>query len=173
MLTSLFRFEMSPWELIIRGSLIYWFLFFLLRFILRRDAGSVGLADILVIVLIADAAQNGMAGEYKSVGEAFVLIATIAGWNFWIDWMSFRYAWFARFAEPRVVPLIRHGVIQRANLRREMLTEQELQSQLRSNGVEDAAQVKYAALEPDGSFSVVRYDNPKSGHIRKKRPGAG
>jgi len=93
---QLFRFEISPWELILRGSLIYWFLFFLFRFILRRDAGSVGLADILVIVLIADAAQNGMAGEYKSVSEAFVLIGTIAGWNFWIDWMSFRYSWFAR-----------------------------------------------------------------------------
>ena len=168
MLSSLFQFGMSPWELIVRGSLVYWFLFCLFRFVLRRDAGSVGLADILVIVLIADAAQNGMAGEYKSVGEAFVLIATIAGWNFWIDWMSFRYAWFARFSEPSVVPLIRHGIIQRANLRREMLTEQELESQLRANGVEHAAQVKYAALEPDGSISVVRYQKAESGRAHEK-----
>ena len=130
MWNSLFRFELSPWELIIRGTLIYWFLFFLFRFILRRDAGSVGLADILVIVLIADAAQNGMAGEYKSVGEAVVLIGTIAGWNFWIDWMAFRYPKFARFAEPGVVPLIRHGILLRANMRREMITEMELKSQL-------------------------------------------
>jgi uncharacterized membrane protein YcaP (DUF421 family) len=170
----LFRFEISPWELILRGSLIYWFLFFLFRFILRRDAGSVGLADILVIVLIADAAQNGMAGEYKSVSEALVLIGTIAGWNFWIDWMSFRYSWFARFAEPQVVPLIRHGNLLRRNMRHEMLTEEELASQLRQHGIEDAAEVKHAALEPDGSISVVRYSSESSnGGESRRRPGAG
>jgi uncharacterized membrane protein YcaP (DUF421 family) len=160
---------MSPWELIIRGSLIYWFLFILFRFILRRDAGSVGLADILVIVLIADAAQNGMAGEYKSVGEAVVLIATIAGWNFWIDWMSFRFPKFARFAEPGMVPLIRHGSILRANMRREMITEEELRSQLRENGVEDLSQVKHAALEPDGSISMIRYSQEESARANKRR----
>jgi len=162
---------MSPWELVVRGSLIYWFLFLLLRFVLRRDAGSLGLADILVIVVIADAAQNGMSGEYKSVAEAFVLIGTIAGWNLWIDWMTFRYKWFAEFAEPPTVPLIRHGRVLRANLRREMLTEEELQSQLRENGVEDAADVKHAAIEPDGNISIIRYSNQEPVHKRKKKAG--
>jgi uncharacterized membrane protein YcaP (DUF421 family) len=174
LLKSLFDFGISPWELIIRGSLIYWFLFFLFRFILRRDAGSVGLADILVIVLIADAAQNGMAGEYKSVGEAFLLIGTIAAWNYWIDWMSFNYAWFARFAEPGVLPLIRHGRILKGNLRREMLTEDELQSKLRENGVEDVGEVKFAALEPEGNISVIRYSSQTEGaRGARKRPGSG
>ena len=75
---TVFQFQVSPWELILRGTLIYWFLFLLFRFFLRRDAGSLGLADILVVVLVADAAQNGMSGEYKSVGEAMVLVGTIA-----------------------------------------------------------------------------------------------
>ena len=78
-MSSIFEFQVSPLELLVRGSLIYWFLFLLFRFILRRDAGSLGLADILVIVLIADASQNGMSGEYKSVSEAIVLVGTIAG----------------------------------------------------------------------------------------------
>jgi uncharacterized membrane protein YcaP (DUF421 family) len=171
MLQNLFSFEMSPWELVVRGSLIYWFLFLLLRFVLRREAGSLGLADILVIVLIADAAQNGMAGEYKSVAEAFVLIGTIAGWNLWIDWMTFRYKWFAEFAEPPTVPLIRHGRILRANLRRELLTEDELHSQLRENGVENAAEVKHAAMEPDGNISIIRYSNQDPPHKHNKNAG--
>lgn len=157
----LFRFEMSPWELIARGTLTYWFLFLLFRFVLRRDAGSLALADVLLVVVIADASQNAMAGEYKTVGEGVLLVATIAAWNYFIDWMSFRYAWFARFAEPRAVPLIRHGTILRANLRREMLTEDELKSQLRESGVENAAEVKHAALEPDGTVSVIRYEAAK------------
>ncbi len=158
MLDSLFTFQVSPWELVVRGSLIYWFLFLLLRFVLRREAGSAGLADILVIVVIADAAQNGMAGEYKTVGEGFVLIGTIAGWNLWIDWMSFRFRWFARFAAPQVLPLVRRGLILHANLRRNMLTEAELLSALRGSGVENLSEVKVASLEPSGKVSVIRYD---------------
>jgi uncharacterized membrane protein YcaP (DUF421 family) len=154
---TLFHFQLSPWELIARGTLIYWFLFLLFRFIVRRDAGSLGLADILVIVLIADAAQNGMAGEYKSVGEAMLLISTIAGWNYFIDAMSFRYPWFARFAEPRVVTLIQQGTVVHKNLRQEMLTQEELESQFRQNGIDDIGEVRHARLEPDGHISVIRY----------------
>jgi uncharacterized membrane protein YcaP (DUF421 family) len=166
MWSNLFQFALSPWELMIRGSLIYWFLFVLFRFVLRREAGSLGIADILLIVLIADAAQNGMAGEYTSVGEAFVLIGTIAAWNYWIDWMSFRFAWFARFAEPQVTPLIRHGRLLRRNLQREMITDAELESQLRQSGITDVTEVKHAALEPDGHLSVIRY-SPKNEEKQK------
>ncbi|HYI97461.1 MAG TPA: YetF domain-containing protein [Bryobacteraceae bacterium] len=158
---SLFQFQVSPWELILRGTLIYWFLFLLFRFILRRDAGALGLADILVVVLVADAAQNGMAGDSKSVGEAMLLIGTIACWNYFIDWMSFRYPWFARFAEPSVVSLIETGRIQRKNLEKEMLTEEELLSHLRQSGIEDIHEVKHARLEPDGHISVIRVAKEK------------
>ena len=136
---------------------MYWFLFLLFRFCLRRDAGSLGLADILVIVLIADAAQNGMAGEYKTVSEAMILVGTIAGWNYFIDRMSFHYSWFARFAEPRAVTLIRHGSCVRRNMQREMITDEELESQLRLAGAGNVREVKHAFLEPDGHISVLKY----------------
>jgi uncharacterized membrane protein YcaP (DUF421 family) len=173
-MASLFHFQVPAWELIVRGSLIYWFLFILFRFVLRRDAGSLGLADVLVIVLIADAAQNGMAGESKSVGEAMVTVSTIAGWNYFIDWMSLRYQWFARFSEPRVVTLIRHGSIVRRNLQREMLTEDEIKSQLRQNGIEDPGEVKHASLEPDGHISFIKYGDGKADRKGQKSiPGVG
>ncbi len=156
-MAALFRFDTPAWELIVRGTMIYWFLFLLFRFVLRRDPGSNGLADILLVVLISDATQNGMAGEYKSIAEGMVLIGTIAAWNVWIDWMSFRFPWFIKFAEARMIPLIRHGRILRANLQRQMITEEDLKRQLRLQGVEDPQRVKHAALESDGSVSVVPY----------------
>ena len=76
-----FALQMNPLELVLRGTAVYWALFLLFRFLLRRDAGSLGIADILLLVLIADASQNAMAGGYDSVGDGLVLIATIAGWN--------------------------------------------------------------------------------------------
>jgi uncharacterized membrane protein YcaP (DUF421 family) len=171
-LGHIFQLQVSPVELILRGSLIYWFLFVLFQFILRRDAGSLGLADILVVVLVADAAQNGMSGEYKSVTEAMVLVGTIAGWNYFIDWMSFRFPWFARFAEPRVVTLVERGQVHRQNLQREMLTEDELHSQLRQSGVDDIKDVQHARLEPDGHVSVIRFAASDSRSKRSRLPGS-
>ncbi len=126
LLISLFEFQVSPLELLVRGTLIYWFLFLLFRFFLRRDSGSIGLADILVVVLVADAAQNGMAGDSKTVIESMTLIATIGAWNYFINWMAFHYGWFARFVQPRTILLVQHSRLLRKNLAQEMITEDEL-----------------------------------------------
>lgn len=160
----LFQFQIPAWELILRGTLMYWFLFVLFRFALRRDTGSLTLADVLVVVLIADAAQNGMAGDYKSIGEAMVLVATIAAWNYFIDWMTYRYGAFARFAQPSVVTLVRNGHVLSHNLERQLITGEELRSQLRLSGVEELSDVKWARLEPDGHISVIRFsdDSPSA-----------
>ena len=64
-------------EIIVRGTVMYLSLFAILRFMSRRQAGSFGPADLLVIVLIADAAQNGLGKEYSSVTEGIVLVLTI------------------------------------------------------------------------------------------------
>ncbi|HEU0121883.1 MAG TPA: YetF domain-containing protein [Bryobacteraceae bacterium] len=169
----LFQFQIPAWELVLRGTFIYWFLFVLFRFALRRDTGSLTLADVLVVVLIADAAQNGMAGEYKSVGEAMVLVGTIAGWNYFIDWMSYRNGAFARFAQPSVVTLVRNGHVLSHNLQQQLITGEELRSQLRLNGVENLADVKWARLEPDGHISVIRHTADVEQREMSGIPGAG
>ncbi|HZR83878.1 MAG TPA: hypothetical protein VFD92_22475 [Candidatus Binatia bacterium] len=67
--SALFGLEKSPLEIVVRGSLTYLGLFAILRVVLRRHSGAVGFADLLVVVLIADAAQNAMAGEYRSISD--------------------------------------------------------------------------------------------------------
>jgi hypothetical protein len=54
-------------EVIVRGSLMYLGLFIILRVMARRQAGHFGPADLLVIVLIADVAQNGLGKDYASI----------------------------------------------------------------------------------------------------------
>ncbi|MGH8579389.1 MAG: hypothetical protein ACREVK_04415 [Gammaproteobacteria bacterium] len=78
---ELFGFSVPILELMIRGTAIYWFLFLVFRLVLRREMGSIGITDLLFIIVIADAAQNAMAGEYKSITDGFILILTIAAWN--------------------------------------------------------------------------------------------
>ncbi|MBK7768365.1 MAG: hypothetical protein IPI44_21375 [Sulfuritalea sp.] len=80
-LEGIFSFTVSPLELILRGTLLYWFLFMLLRFVLRRDVGSLGISDFLFVVILGDAAQNGMIGSATSATDAMVLIGTLVFWR--------------------------------------------------------------------------------------------
>lgn len=149
--------QLSLLEIILRGSLTYLFLLALLRF-LRRDAGAMSMPDLLVIVLIADAAQNAMASEYKSLTEGAVLVATIGAWNYVINWLSFHFPAFERIITPPPLRLVDNGKLLRRNLRQEMISTEELMEQLREQGIADLAEVKQCYLEGDGRISIIRYD---------------
>lgn len=160
MWSDLFSMGMSPLELVLRGTLVYWFVFLLFRFVLRRQTGSIGLPDVLLLVLIADASQNAMASGYTSVSEGIVLIGTIAGWSWLMDWAAYRFAVLRPLVEPPSCVLVRRGRLVRRNLRRELITVPELMALLREQGVDKLADVAYARLEPDGEISVIKRDSP-------------
>lgn len=171
--SGILSFEISPWELMLRGTLMYWFIYLLFRFVLRRDVGSIAIADILLLVLIADASQNALAGGYTTVPEGALLVATIAGWNYALDWASYRWKFIRWLAEAPPLPLVRGGRVLRANLRHEMLTLDDLYAKLREQGVEDVRQVKAAFMESDGMISVVRHDARADPHEAQQRRPVG
>jgi uncharacterized membrane protein YcaP (DUF421 family) len=156
MIGDLFQIHVPVYELMLRGTLVYWLLFCIFRFILRRDVGAVGIADILLLVVIADAAQNAMSGGYQTITEGAILVITIVTWNWLLDLLSFRFPAVRRFAQPNRLTLIRAGVPQRHNLRREFITLEELEEKMREQGIEKMADVKVAYLEGDGQISVIR-----------------
>jgi uncharacterized membrane protein YcaP (DUF421 family) len=154
-------------EVVLRGTLVYLFLFIILR-VLRREAGAVSIADLLLVVLIADAAQNAMASEYKSITEGAVLIGTIAAWDYFLDWISYKFPRFYRLVNPAPLPLIKEGKILRKHLHQELITEEELVSQLRQQGIQNLSEVKRCYLEGDGHFSVIA-DRSKRTTSRRKQ----
>lgn len=153
---ALFGFSVPPLEMVVRGTAMFWFLFVLFRVFVRRDAGALGIADILLIVIVADAAQNGMAGDYRSIPDGMVLIGTIVGWNMLLDFLAFKSARLERWLEPRQIVLVKNGQIQYHNLRRQFMTENELMSKLREHGVDKLAEIKRAYMEGSGSITVIR-----------------
>ena len=153
---EIFGLTVSPLELIVRGTLMYLFLFGLFRVMVRRRVGAVGMADILVLVIIADAAQNGMAGEYRSVTEGAILVGTIIAWNTAIDWLNYRVPALREWLEPPPLLLVQNGRLLHRNLRHEFVTEEELKSKLREKGVKDYSEVAQAHMESDGSISVIK-----------------
>jgi uncharacterized membrane protein YcaP (DUF421 family) len=143
---------------ILRGTLTYILLFVILRFLLKRQTGVVGIADLLVIVLIADAAQNAMAAEYKSITEGALLVLTIVFWNYALDWLGYRFPALQRLVRPPPLQLIKDGQMLFGNMRREMITPEELNSQLRQQGIETCNEVKTAFIEGDGRISIIKHD---------------
>jgi uncharacterized membrane protein YcaP (DUF421 family) len=154
--SGIFGLSVSPWELVIRGSAMYLFLFVIFRVVVRRRIGAVGMADILVLVIVADAAQNGMAGEYRSVTDGAILIATIIAWNWLIDWLNYRVPGLQKWLEAPALLLVDNGRILHRNLRHEFVTPDELRSKLREHGVTDPGQVEKAYMEPDGEVTVIK-----------------
>ena len=153
---KVFAFDTAPLEIFVRGTIVYLLLFVMFRFVLKREAGQVGIADLLVVVIVADAAQNAMAGDYVSVPDGIVLVGTIALWNYLLDWLGYRFAWFERVLHPPPLQLIRDGKVLRRNLRAEMITTAELESKLREAGVEHLSDVRSACVVGDGQISVVK-----------------
>lgn len=169
-LAALFTLRLSPFEIVLRGSAMYWFLFLLFRFVLRRDAGALGIADILLLVLIADASQNARAGGYDTVAEGMLLVGTIALWNWLMDALSFRFKAVRRFAEPSPLVLVRQGQLNRRNLRRELITTDELMASLREQGIASLAEVDTARIEANGEISVIRKAGAQTTEGPNQRP---
>lgn len=142
-------------ELILRGSVTYLVLLILLRFFLKRVTGTLSIGDLLIIVLIADAAQNGMSAGYTSLTDGLILVATIIFWSYALDWLAYHFPVFERLVHPSPVPLVRDGKMVARNMRRELITVDELMSHLREQGVQDLKEVKSASMEGDGRISVV------------------
>ena len=154
-------------EMFLRGTIVYLSLFVLLRVVLKRQSGGVGITDLLVIVLIADAAQNAMADDYHSIPDGLILVATIVFWSHALDWLGYRFRRIGRLVHPPPLPLIRNGVLLRQNMRRELITEAELRTQLREQGVLEIEEVKVACMEGDGRVSVVKKNGEQSNPRRQ------
>jgi uncharacterized membrane protein YcaP (DUF421 family) len=148
-------------EVILRGTLIYLLLFLVLRFFMNRQAGAVGIPDILVVVLIVEATTDAL-GRNESVTEAALVIGTVMGWSYGLQWLSYKVPRLEFLVSSPKVKLIENGRILRRNMRRELVTDEELMSLLRTQGIDDPRQVKAAYIEGSGDISVIPMDGPSA-----------
>lgn len=161
------RLETPLFETLLRGTAIYLGAFVLLRGV-RRQSGIISTTDLLVVVLLADAGQNAMADDYRSVPDGLLLVAVIVGWSFALDWLGYHVPLVQRLVHPPPLPLVEDGRILYGNLRRELVTREELLTQLREQGIDDPADVHMAFMEGDGRVSAVKMDRSETSGRRDK-----
>jgi uncharacterized membrane protein YcaP (DUF421 family) len=143
-------------ETVIRGACTYLALFVLLRVVFRRESGTARISMLLLLVLLADAAQNAMAGDYTSITDGLLLVATIMACDHVLEWTVSRVPALQTLIHPRPLLLVRDGRLLRRNMREELVGEEELWTGLRLHGIERLDEVKRAYLEGDGRLSVLR-----------------
>ncbi len=154
----LFFPSLSVTELFLRGSIVYLVLFAILRHLPNRQVGAVGITDLLIVLLFTNAAQNAMVSNYTSMTDGFILVATIIFWSYSLNWLGYRFPRIQHFLSPPPLMLVKNGKMISRNMRRELIDESELLSQMRKQGVEKLEEVKQAFMEADGSISIIEYN---------------
>jgi uncharacterized membrane protein YcaP (DUF421 family) len=165
---AIFVPSISIFELIIRGSLVYLALFTVLRFLPSRQIGTLGITDVLVVVLFAEAAQNAMASHYTSITEGGILVGTVIFWSYFLNWLGYKLPKFQKFLNPPPLLLVKNGQMISRHLEKALITEDELMSKLRQQGVEFLAEVKLAYMEADGGISIITSDTKTLSSAKQK-----
>ncbi len=156
----MFHLGTAWWEIIIRAAVIYLFVILGLRLTGLRALGQLNTADVVLILIIANAVQNAMIGPDTSLLGGLIAAATLFVVNVLTANLRARSLRAERFFEGTPVILINHGHPIEVNLRRERIGQAELAEALHEHGLESASQVKHCVLEVDGSLSVVPEEGP-------------
>jgi uncharacterized membrane protein YcaP (DUF421 family) len=152
---DLFELSIPWWEIVLRGTVVYFVLLLLLRLSGKRTVGQFTPFDLLVLVLLGDAMQGSMIAGDQSLGGGIILVVTLLGWNMLVGMVTSRSQAIERLVEGRPVVLARNGHIYGEALDRSNLNIDDLQEAMRNADCVAVGDVRLAVLEKDGKISIV------------------
>lgn len=156
----------------LRTSGLYLGLLVAMRIIGKRKVGQMAPSDIIVLLLIGDAAQNAMTGGETSFWGSIVAVFSLLLTDHIVAWLSFRFRWLEQFIEGRPLTLYRDNAFDDRTLRKEKITRQDLATALRAHGCDTLEGVREIVLEPNGMVSLLKEAGPAGGEEQgpPKRP---
>src|SRR5690606_17744273 len=152
---DLFEFSIPWWEIVLRGTVVYFVLLLLLRLSGKRTVGQFTPLDLLVLVLLGDAMQGSMIAGDESLPGGVILVVTLLGWNRLMGWLTSRSRRLERVVEGRPMVLARNGHVYGEALDRCKLSIDDLQEAMRNADCGSISLIRLAMLEKDGKISVV------------------
>jgi uncharacterized membrane protein YcaP (DUF421 family) len=158
---------LAPWhtllDIALRTSIVYLALVIGIRLTGKRQLGQLSAFDLVLLLIIANAVQNAMVGPDTSLAGGLVAAGVLLFWHQVINRLRRSSRGFDKLIAGEGVMLIKDGAILEEHVRRAGVTPEELLQALREHGVATVAEVRLGVLEPDGSVSVIRYDDLKPG----------
>lgn len=154
----MFTLSVSWWELVLRAVVVYGVVLVLLRLSGMRQAGQFSPFDLVLLLLLANAVQNAInAGDNSLVG-GLISAGVLVGLNYVVSLLAFQSQQVERLVEGEPQVLVHDGRILEAAMRRNLISQRELDEALREAGCLHAADARMAVLEVDGAISVIRRD---------------
>jgi uncharacterized membrane protein YcaP (DUF421 family) len=152
----MFELQTDPLEIVARVLLVYGGLYVLVRLSGKKEIGQLGPMDLLAMLLLSETVSPALTRQDDSVLTGWIAAATLLAASFVIELITHRSRAAERWIEGRPLIIIEDGVVRRALKDRLRITDQELAAALREHGVESAAQVKKAVVEPNGHVTVIK-----------------
>lgn len=153
--------------IVIRSVVVYVFIVAAIRIFGKRELSQISVIDLVFILLLSNSVQNAMVGPDSSLLGGLVAAASLFVVNFVLKFFTFKNKKVSRLINDEPVLLIHDGKVNSANLDREKLSLEELESAVREHSIESVKEVKLAMLEPDGNISIVSNDHKY--HISKHK----
>jgi uncharacterized membrane protein YcaP (DUF421 family) len=145
-------------ELVVRSVVVYVALLVALRIFGKREVGQFTIYDLVFVLLVANALQPAMTGPDTSLVGGLVLIAALVTANAVVGQLD-QVPMIHRLFTPRPSVIIKNGDYVAPVMKREGVTEDEIEMAIREHGLSGAKEVKLAVLEADGTISVVANDS--------------
>jgi uncharacterized membrane protein YcaP (DUF421 family) len=145
-------------DLVIRATVIFFFIFLVTRVAGRRELSALEPFDLILLVVLGDLVQQGITQSDESVTGTLIVISTITLLSVAVSWVSFRSGKVRLVTEGEPIILVQDGEIIERNLRRERLTHGDLEEEARQQQVASLSDIRWAILEKEGTISII----PKS-----------
>lgn len=143
-------------EILFKLPVTLLFLIFFLRLMGRKELQQSTPIDLVFLLLLGNIASDVLFEPKYNVIHIFVAMLLLTACVYLFEWMSWRFPNVESFfvGEPKIV--IRNGKWDEDVLKKERLTEKELESKLRTKGIFDVRDVEVGILEVSGELTVKK-----------------
>lgn len=142
-------------ELLLRATVLYWFLFLVMRGAGKRSLADLSPLDMLILVVMGDLIQQGVNQEDMSIVGAMTAVSVFLMWTLLGDWVARRSKTGRHVLVGVPVVVVRDGRIISATAERERLAVEDILAAAREEGYADLSGVSVAVLEDDGKLSFI------------------
>jgi uncharacterized membrane protein YcaP (DUF421 family) len=143
-------------DIVLRAVVVFAFLVLLTRIIGRRELSSLQPIDLILLIIVGDAVQQGLTQDDYSLTGAVLAVGTIAVLQVFVSWVSYRFPSTRPVLEGNPIVVVQDGELIERNLRRERLDPEEVYEQARLQGIAHLSEVRWAVLETTGKISFIK-----------------
>jgi uncharacterized membrane protein YcaP (DUF421 family) len=143
-------------DIVFRGIAVFFFLYLLTRVIGRRELSSLEPFDLILLIILGDAVQQGLTQDDYSITGAIIAVGTIATLQVFTSWLSWRFPRLRPVLNGEPIVLVEDGKGINANLKRSRVTTEEVMEEARLQQIGSMDEIQWAVLETSGSISFVK-----------------